>query len=286
MAYRTSNDFRSALEQRLANQAAGTGRPVDRLRRLAAFERILARLGEADPGMWVVKGGLALEMRWPSLARTTKDLDLATRLAAPDGDALHEHLITALARDTDGDRFTFVIAPPKHLRSDQAGRPGWRFTVRSELAGREFASVTVEIVQRMEEIAETDTMVAPNSFAFADIPPRTVEMVSAAQHFAEKLHALTRDYGRANTRVRDLVDLSLLIERGGLVPSSVLHAARTVFAARDEHELPAAISDPPVDWAAPYESLALEIGIRAKTVPEAMRALRAFWQDMPTRSEA
>lgn len=41
---------------------------------------------------------------------------------------------------------------------------------------------------------------------------RTIESAHRRQHFAEKLHALTRDYGmRPNTRVKDLVDLLLLI---------------------------------------------------------------------------
>lgn len=76
MRYETAAAFRTALEQRLANQASVAGVAVDRLRRLAVFDRILARLTVADPGMWVLKGGAALEMRWPNRARTTKDLDL------------------------------------------------------------------------------------------------------------------------------------------------------------------------------------------------------------------
>lgn len=277
MRYQASADFRAALEQRLANQAAESGMRVDRLRRLAVFERILARLVVADPEMWILKGGVALEMRWPAHARTTNDLDLATRLQPVDGVELREHLDDVLSKDPDGDGFTFVVAPPKPLQTDEAGRPGWRFSVQSRLAGREFASVTLDIVQRMEEIIETDRLSAPNFFAFAEILGREVEAVSPAQHFAEKLHALTRDYGRENTRVRDLVDLALIIERADLALAAAFAATNAVFRARGTHEVPLVIPDPSAMWAGPYERLALDVGIQAKSLAAAMSLLRTFW---------
>lgn len=148
MRYQTATDFRTALEQRLTTRARDAEVSVDRLRRLAVFERILARLTDADPGMWILKGGAALEMRWPANARTTKDLDLATRLQPVSDSHLHEHLIDVLAMDTDNDAFQFVVAPPRPLRTDEAGRPGWRFSVLARLAGREFATITLDVVQR------------------------------------------------------------------------------------------------------------------------------------------
>jgi type I restriction enzyme S subunit len=36
------------------------------------------------PGIWVLKGGTALEVRWRERARTTKDLDLALRQRPPE----------------------------------------------------------------------------------------------------------------------------------------------------------------------------------------------------------
>ena len=43
------------------------------------FERIVARLVAMEPGKWVVKGGMALEVRLSDEARLTKDLDLGLR---------------------------------------------------------------------------------------------------------------------------------------------------------------------------------------------------------------
>ena len=42
----------------------------------SAFERLLVRLELGAPGRWVVKGGMALEMRLGDRARSTRDLDL------------------------------------------------------------------------------------------------------------------------------------------------------------------------------------------------------------------
>jgi Domain of unknown function (DUF1814). len=135
----------------------------------------------------------------------------------------------------------------------------------------------VDVVLRVDEIAETDRVSAPNSFAFAEIPGRQVETVSPAQHFAEKLHALTRDYGRENSRVRDLVDLALIIERADLAPAATFAAADRVFRARGTHEVPPSIPDPPPTWAIRYERLAIEVDIQAKSIAAAMTLLRTFW---------
>lgn len=112
-----------------------------------------------------------------------------------------------------------------------------------------------------------------------------METVSTPQHFAEKLHALTRDYGRENTRVRDLVDLVLLIERGEMSRAATVAAVRNVFAIRGTHEAPGVIPDPPAMWVDRYARLASEVDIRARSMPEAMGLLRAFWAAALTSTE-
>ena len=52
----------------------------------------------------------------------------------------------------------------------------------------------------------------PNSLDFAGVATTEVEIVDVHRHAAEKFHAMTRDFGdRENSRVRDLLDLVLLI---------------------------------------------------------------------------
>jgi len=207
--YETPAAFRAALEARLANAARSTGTDLDRLRRRVVFERILARLTAATGERWILKGGFALEVRLGDRARTTRDLDLALGETADDGGEVREILIDTLATDA-GDRFTFAVSVLRDLATDEAGRPGRRFTVTATLAGREFQKVRVDVVARHEEIAErTERIVMPTFLDFIGLDDLLIEAVDRRQHFAEKLHALTSDYGdRPNTRVKDLPDSS------------------------------------------------------------------------------
>jgi hypothetical protein len=53
--YETANAFRTALEQRLKNEAQATGVALLRLRKRVAFERFLARLATSESSGWVLK---------------------------------------------------------------------------------------------------------------------------------------------------------------------------------------------------------------------------------------
>jgi hypothetical protein len=133
-------------------------------------------------------------------------------------------------------------------------------------------------VARAEELYATERLMLPGALAFAGFPQRDVEVVAPAQHFAEKLHALTRRYpGRENTRVRDLVDLLMLIENGLPDPAEALEVARRVFASRATHELPEHIPDPPAVWSDTYAMLAADLEVEAATIADAMARLNDFW---------
>jgi predicted nucleotidyltransferase component of viral defense system len=278
MPYESPAALRSALDARLQNEARQRGTRLDRLRRRAVFERLLIRLDVGRPNAWVLKGGTALEVRWRERARATRDLDLAYRDKLVDGGALRALVIDQLSRDPDGDRFRFEVSRVSPLADDMAGRPAWRLPVRALLAGREFASVRVDIVARSEELVITERLLLPGVLSFAGYPSRDIEVVAPAQHFAEKLHALTRRWpDRENTRVRDLVDLIMLIEDGRLEPRQVRQVARHVFTVRGLHALPDDLPDPPASWSATYAMLANELDIAATDIVGAMASLRRFW---------
>ncbi|MDQ2789435.1 MAG: nucleotidyl transferase AbiEii/AbiGii toxin family protein [Actinomycetota bacterium] len=74
MTYQSAQALRTALENRLLAQSNETGASLDRLRRRVMFERIIARIQAAEPGQWVLKGGMALEVRLRDDARLTKDV--------------------------------------------------------------------------------------------------------------------------------------------------------------------------------------------------------------------
>jgi hypothetical protein len=278
MPYATPGALRAAIEARLQSQETAAMIGLDRLRRRVVFERLLVRLDHAMPGQWVLKGGMALEVRLGDRARTTRDLDLALRAAAEDGEGVRERLIEAMADDPEGDGFEFRIGLARAIDVDEAGRPGWRFPVDARLDGRTFANVRLDVVARPDEISTTDRVRLRSVLAFAGFPDHEVEAVDAAQHFAEKLHAFTRPHGdRPNSRVKDLPDLVLLVGEGLAPSAELLATVEHLFAARATHEVPASLPDPPADWAGRYATLADELDLTARTVDQAMTLLRVFW---------
>jgi len=278
MVYETPLQLRTALEARLQNASRERGVRLDRLRSQAVFERILVRLDVAQPGVWILKGGTALELRLRDRARTTRDLDLARRHTDANGDGLRDLLIGLLANDPDGDRFRFEVGPAVPVAPGELGRRGWRFLIVAQLV-REFARVRVDIVQHADEITATERLELPGALAFAGIATRTVEAVAPAQVFAEKLHALTRSYATENSRVRDLIDLVLIIE-DGLRREGVLAVTRHVFAARATHDLPKSIPSLPAFWDEPYAVMASELTVNARSVAAARALVDEFWKDV------
>lgn len=284
--YATAVDLRRALEARLKQRADDSGTDLSRLRRVAVFDRIAARLSAAERG-WVLKGGASLEFRLGVRARATKDIDLALPDGPCDGATLREELIETLAVDVDGDRFVFSVKPPTALEPDAAGRPGWRFSIDSLLAGKTFASVRLDVALRGEELAATELITLPGVLQFADVPPRTMESVDRRQHFAEKLHAFTRDYGdRPNTRVKDLVDMILLIEDGLTPDRTLLDVVTHVFTAREAHPVPQDVPEPPPAWTREYPKLAEDRTLTEPDLAVALELVRKFWaQTLTTETE-
>lgn len=199
-----------ALEQRLRNRSSEhsntTKVGLDRLRRRVIVERILARLQAAEPGRWVLKGGMALEVRLRERARLTKDIDLGLREDVDNAEELWERLVEAMEADPDNDRFVLTIEPIKRLMEDDDGRLTWRARIVAKLAGRAFETIQVDISPRAEELYATDFVQLPNSLDFAGIAAPVIEIIEVHRHAAEKLHGMLKDVGdRENTRVRDLV---------------------------------------------------------------------------------
>jgi len=80
-------------------------------------------------------------------------------------------------------------------------------------------------------------------------------MIACEQQFAEKIHAYTLPRNAANSRVKDLVDLALLIGSDRLDKQRILDALRLTFERRGTHDLPAILSPPPSDWQVAFQAL-------------------------------
>lgn len=281
MTYQTPYAFRTALERRLLMRSTETGVALDRLRRRVMFERVVARLEAAEPGRWVLKGGMALEVRLRDDARLTKDIDLGLRDEVDEPGELHERLVDALGVNLDGDGFAFTVAAPIKLAEDGTGRSTWRTRVSAALAGKLFGGVQLDVSPRAHELDATDRLTLSNSLAFAEIPAPVVEIVDVQRHAAEKFHAMLRDFGdRENSRVRDLVDLVLLIEHGLLSAAAVAVEAQRVWAERDGVGPPRELPRLPDAWPGRYERLAEEQEMGTRSFAEGLARVAHLWAEM------
>jgi hypothetical protein len=284
--YATAAAFRRALEDRLQDIAGKEVVDLQRLRRQVAFDRLLARLFQAArPSAlpWVLKGGYAMELRIKA-ARTTKDIDLTMRSvfssAAKKDDkknlAVLEKLQEAAAFGSD-DFFVYTIGEPI-ADLDAAPYGGARFPVEARVDGRVFVGFHLDVGIGDAVMEPLEVIEGRDWLLFARIASPSLYMIPREQQFAEKLHAYTlpRD-GAVNTRVRDLVDMVLLIQSGKLSRNKVTLAIRVTFKRRKTHTLPDSLPLAPAEWQKPYEALAQECGLSGQ-VEDAFEILRVFME--------
>src|SRR5438093_1128058 len=160
-----------------------------------------------------------------------------------------------------GDLFVFLIGEPT-MDMDAAPYGGARYPVDSLLDGRTFARFHLDIGVGDVQ-CEPPEIVAPRDWlGFAGIPAPSIPSISREEHFAQKLHAYTLPReGQPNSRVKDLIDLVLLMDSDSLDPERLRNALRDTFARRGTHKLPATLEPPPEFWRPVFRRLAEECGI-------------------------
>lgn len=258
MRYASAGAFRTALEQRLLTRAKQTGVPLMRLRKLVAFDHLIARLMAAAPDRWVLKGAVALHFRAGPQFRSTMDLDLGRY---DDEQAATDDLLLAQTLDL-GDYFGFAIQRTSRLDALLEGA-AVRYHVTAELDGRPFEFVTVDVGFGAPPPLAPDVLRGPDLLGFAGIPPAEVPTLPLETHVGEKVHAYTRSYagGRASTRVKDLIDLVLIPAQFAFEAGRLRSALDATFAARAVQPLPSSLPPPPEEWRPGYRRMAGEAGL-------------------------
>jgi hypothetical protein len=265
MKYETAAVFRTALETRLRQHALDTNVSLVRLRKMVVFDRFLARLNIVAADQWMVKGGVALDLRLGSRARMTKDLDLAAQY---ERDAMDEAML-ALQSMMAHDFFTFATQRITTSASvNEAGTD--RYRVLADLDGRRFEEVVVDVGYHDPVVAPPDRLPGPDLLGFAGIPRIEVPALALEQHLAEKVHAYTRTYaqGHASTRVKDLADLILI---GSIAEFTMVRLRRTIWAVFDDrhtHACPVGLPPPPANWRTSWRHVAGQVDLE----PDLIRA--------------
>jgi hypothetical protein len=249
------------LEERLKRASLTDQIDPNRLRRQVSFDRLLARLFREEPAPWVLKGGYALELRFKA-ARSTVDIDLTVlRVAASaGGDQIVREMVQSAADISLGDWFEFTVGPAS-MDLTAAPYGGARYPVEARMDERIFARFHLDAGVGDVIMRPLETIVCRDWLGFAGIESSRVLMIAREQQFAEKIHAYTLPRNAANSRVKDLVDLALLIGSGGLDKPRIMEALLLTFERRGTHDLPASLVPPPADWQIPFQALAEECGL-------------------------
>ena len=215
-------------------------------------------------------------------ARTTKDIDLTMRSVSNSGDkednrknlVVLEKLQEAAAFSND-DFFVYTIGEPI-ADLDAAPYGGARFPVEARLDGRVFVGFHLDVGIGDAVMEPLEVIEGRDWLGFAGIASPSLYMIPREQQFAEKLHAYTLPRrGAANTRVRDLVDMVLLIRSATMARKKVTEAIRVTFERRKTHSLPNTLPVPPVEWQNAYRALARECDLSGQ-LEEAFAVLQLF----------
>lgn len=278
MSARESARLRS-LNQRISNAADIAGHDVQRVRRQIAFHRLLARTQGSG---WVLKGGYCLEARLGGQARATKDIDFVRRESSLIADELLDELDSLFARSEVEDGFTFEALSAKLMRNADDPVAAWRVKVGSDVDGRRFETLTLDVVSQFSEVADAvESLSIPSPVRLLGYEAVDVEAVDVYQHAAEKFHAMSRVYsgGRPSSRVKDMVDLALLDEAGLLSDLPRLRSRLVVVhQQRDGQAPPSALPHPPGDWASGYTRIVAELDLSIATSDDAFARVHALYR--------
>ncbi len=285
-SYASAGAFRRALEERLKQIAQAEQTDINRLRRQVAFDRLLARLFQTNYAPWTLKGGYALELRLKA-ARSTVDIDLTIQKAVFTSDTSEQtnsairEMLQDSANQQLGDWLEYLIGAPT-MDLDGAPYGGARYPIEARMDARTFARFHLDAGVGDVVIEPLETAECRPWLQFAGIGSPQIPMISREQHFAEKLHAYTLPRQTQNTRVKDLVDMALLLQAQELSGARTADAIRLTFDRRNTHAVPVELTPPPQDWQKQFAALAQECRM-SPDMNEAFDVIQAFLRSLDSR---
>jgi len=249
------------LEKRLARIAREQGLDQERLRRWVSFLALCGVLeramSEGVLGAYYLKGGVALELRFATRARATKDLDLGL-----EGHRTGRLELLRRSLDLGFDEFAFRV---KAQTRDMEQADTVRVLVAVSYRTRAWQTVEVDLGAAS---GVTVDLVAPQVQGLVELGlPVTspVRCLGLAEQIAQKLHACTGPNSAG--RARDVLDILLVETLGSLDYHRVFAAARQVFFERATHSFPPAFKLP-AEWRPELESLAVQLGFPQTSADE------------------
>lgn len=149
--------------------------------------------------------------------------------------------------------------------------------------GRPFIKFHLDVGIGDVVLAPLEIIEGQRWLAFAGIAGERFPTISKEQQFAEKLHAYSLPRDHANSRVKDLVDMVLLIKSGGMQPDRVKATLTATFGRRETHPLPTELDDPPEEWVQSFAPMASECAL-SENLLEAIALVKGYYAALDVRS--
>lgn len=223
-----SRDIAASVRARLLELAKAEGADFNQVLVRFALERFLYRLSQSEHGeRFLLKGALLFTLWYDMPHRSTRDADLLG-FGASDLPSVAQTFreIFSVPVD-DGIVFDPTSVVVEEIRKD-AGYAGARVTIRAELSG---ARCKTQVDIGFGDAVTPGPIEAVYPVMLNDLPAPRLGTYPVYTVIAEKLHAIAL-LGMTNSRLKDYLDLAVLLERESLDVDTLASAITATFTRR------------------------------------------------------
>lgn len=214
-----------SVRARLLNKARAEKSDFNGVLIRYALERLLYRLSQsAHADRFLLKGAMLFTLWYDMPHRATRDVDLlgfGPSDLASIGQTFRDIVSVAVADDIN---FDVASVTAQEIRKE-AGYAGARIFITAELAG---ARLKVQVDVGFGDAVTPGPVQSVYPVLLDDFPAPRLQTYPVYTVIAEKLHAMAL-LGMANSRLKDYLDLSVLLERETLDPEILAAAIAATF---------------------------------------------------------
>lgn len=222
------NNVAASVRARLLNVAKAQGVDFNQVLVRFALERILYRLSQSEHAdRFLLKGALLFALWYDMPHRATRDADLLGFGASDLESVAQDFRDIASVAVEDGIVFDPASVVAEEIRKE-AGYAGARILISGELAK---ARCKTQIDIGFGDAVTPGPIDATYPVLLDDLPAPRLRTYPVYTVVAEKLHAIAL-LGMTNSRVKDYLDLSVLLERETLDAETLAGAIAATFIRR------------------------------------------------------
>jgi len=231
-----NKNIAASVRARLLNLAKAQGVDFNQVLVRFALERILYRLSQsAHADRFLLKGALLFTLWYDMPHRPTRDADLLG-FGPSDLDSIAQTFRDIASVDVDdGMVFDPASVTAEEIRKE-AGYAGARVLISGEIAK---ARCKTQIDIGFGDAVTPGPVDATYPVLINDLPAPRLRTYPVYTVIAEKLHAIAL-LGMTNSRLKDYLDLSVLLDRETLDPETLASAIAATFIRRGM-EVPASL---------------------------------------------